>query len=118
MEIDLKEIYVFDSRNFSKVSEFFEDVVLKETKGESLPPKHLGDVWIDNNTLLDVKSLDIKKEFHMSNLASQRKLLKWLGDENNSLLYSMIFYEKNDENITIHRHELKHIEELDPDVPG
>jgi hypothetical protein len=115
MDIQLKDKYIFDSNSFSSVNEFFEHVILEETGGTDLPPKHLGDVEIDNNTLIDVKSINVAKKFHMPNLASQNKLYKWLQDEQNTLMYLLIFYEKDGINLHIKDWSINHIEEFDPE---
>ena len=85
MNIQLKEKYIFDSQTYSSVDEFFESIVKEEMNGESLPLKHLGDIKIDSTTLVDVKSTNVDKKFHMPNLASQKKLFDWLKEEQNTL---------------------------------
>ena len=112
--MQLKDKYIFDSNSFSSVNEFFEDVILKETGGSKLPPKHLGDVRIDSTTLIDVKSINTAGTFHMPNLASQNKLYDYLQDEKNTLMYMLIWYKKDGNNLHINKWALKHIEEIDP----
>ena len=112
--MQLKDNYIFDSNSFSSVNEFFEYVVLKETGGSKLPPKHLGDVRIDSTTLIDVKSINMSGTFHMPNLASQNKLYDYLQDEKNTLMYLLIWYKKDGNNLHIDKWALKHIEEIDP----
>ena len=105
----------FDSKLFSSVNDFLEHVIIKESGGEKLPPKHLGDVLIDDKTLIDVKSVNVSKKYHMPNLASQKKLLDWLSDKDNTLKYLFIFYEKIDDIIHIRDIELRDIEEINPE---
>ena len=42
----------FDSKSFSSVNDFLEHIIIKESGGEKLPPKHLGDVLINDKTLI------------------------------------------------------------------
>jgi|TARA_Y100000310_G_C20622336_1_gene784041 hypothetical protein len=114
-DFKMKEKYIFDSRTYSSVDEFFESVVKEEMNGESLPPKHLGDIEIDSTTIVDVKSTNVDKKFHMPNLASQKKLFDWLKEEQNTLMYLFIFYRKEGLNLFIEKWEYCHIEEIDPE---
>ena len=77
--------------------------------------KDIFDVLIDDKTLIDVKSVNVSKKYHMPNLASQKKLLDWLSDKDNTLKYLFIFYEKVDDIIHIKDIELKDIEEINPE---
>ena len=111
--IELKEQYYLPVGQ--SINRFLEKVVLEETKGIALPTKHLGDVQLDEHTLIDVKSIDVAKKFHMPNLSSQKKLFNWLHDEQNTLMYFFIFYEKIHNAFAINSTILKHIEEIHPD---
>ena len=51
----------------------------------------------------------------MPNLSSQKKLFKWLQDEQNTLMYFFIFYEEVNNSFAINSTILKHIEEIHPD---
>ena len=98
---------------------FFEKLVAEENNMEWVGKKSIHDVLHPKfpKVAIDVKTLDMSKEFHMGNLTSQDKVKNWLSDEKNSLLYFFIEYEPIDDNdnVRILSTELKHMEEIHPD---
>ena len=102
-----------------KVCKFLERVVAQENDVQlASGEKSLGDVYLNEHTAIDVKSINITpgKKFHMPNLASQEKIREWLEDDEKSLLYFFVEYtEMSDGVIAVNSTHLKHIEELHPD---
>jgi hypothetical protein len=100
------------------IPELFEKITAKETGGIWLgsTPKNLGDVQLDENTFVDVKTSNVNGTFKMPNLSSQKKLLDHLKDETIILLYHFVFYEYDEDAgiVYVREQHTKHIEEIDP----
>ena len=94
------------------ISDFIEDKIREVLGKEKLSEKNIGDIWLDEKTPINIKSIDVEKVFHMPNLLSVKKCYDLLKDRTNNLLFIFVEYKRAGEYIHIEKIEIKKIEEL------
>lgn len=109
--IMLEKNYILPNVRQGGVSDFIEDEVRRICNCPKIGEKSIGDVFLDNNPI-NVKTIDLGKDFHMPNLVSAKKAYDFLLNPDNKLFFMFVEYTRIEDTIYIQREIFKEIEEL------
>jgi hypothetical protein len=112
----LKETYYLPNIRQNGIADFLQDEIVKNQNYDKVSEKSIGDFFLDNNTAVNIKTMDMSKDFHMPNLVSAKKAFDFLSNFDNKLLFLFVRYHKDGDYIMIFDYFYKSIEELSSTV--
>jgi len=112
----LKETYYLPNIRQNGIADFLQDEIVRNQNYNKVSEKSIGDFFLDNYTAVNIKTMDMSKDFHMPNLVSAKKAFDFLSNYDNKLLFLFVRYHKENDHVIIFDHFYKSIEELSSTV--
>jgi hypothetical protein len=108
----LNESYYLPNIRQNGVADFIQDEIVRNHNFNKVSEKSIGDFFLDQYTAVNIKTMDLSKNFHMPNLVSAKKAFDFLSNYDNKLLFLFVLYTKDGDYIKINNYFYKNIEEL------
>lgn len=108
----IKESYFLPNIRQNGIADFIQDEIIRNHNYAKVSEKSIGDFFLDNYTAVNIKTVDISKNFHMPNLVSAKKAFDFLSNHQNRLMFLFVKYHRENDQIIIDDYFYKNIEEL------